>query len=270
MLYPEECKLKNPLIFDSHAHYDDERFDGLRDELLSELHQNGVCGIVTCGCDGESCRDAISLAEKYGFVYAAVGIHPGCIDSNTALDEIERLSHHEKCVAIGEIGLDYYWEPYDKVAQKQLFIKQIELAKKLDLPVIVHDRDAHADTLEILKEYKPKGVVHAFSGSVEMAREIIKLGLYLGVGGVLTFKNARALPAVVSDTPIEKLLLETDAPYLAPVPHRGETNNSAMIHYVAEKMAEIKEISKNEVLIQTFKNAKNLFNIQNKHPIFNR
>lgn len=261
MLYPEECKLKKPLIFDSHAHYDDERFDGLRDELLSELHQNGVCGIVTCGCDGKSCRDALSIAEKYGFVYAAVGIHPGCIDSNTALDEIERLAHHEKCAAIGEIGLDYYWEPYDKVAQRQLFIKQIELAKKLDLPIIVHDRDAHADTLEILKEYKPKGVVHCFSGSPEMAAEILKIGMYIGVGGVVTFKNAKRLPETVALIPDDRLLVETDAPYLSPVPYRGETCHSGYITLTATKIGEIRGKSTEEILNLATKNAKTLFGI---------
>ena len=249
------------LIFDTHAHYEDPVFEDNFDELINEMKNSGVGGIITCGCDKQSSLKALSLAEKYDIVYAAVGIHPGNIDNGTTIAEIRELLSHPKCVAVGEIGLDYYWRQDNKAEQKEIFKAQLQLANEFGLPVLIHDRDAHADTLEILKEYKPKGVVHAFSGSVEMAREIIKLGLYLGVGGVLTFKNARALPAVVSDTPIEKLLLETDAPYLAPVPHRGETNNSAMIHYVAEKMAEIKEISKNEVLIQTFKNAKNLFNI---------
>lgn len=249
------------LIFDTHAHYEDPVFEDNFDGLINEMKNSGVGGIITCGCDKQSSLKALSLAERYDIVYAAVGIHPGNIDNGTTIAEIRELLSHPKCVAVGEIGLDYYWRQDNKSEQKEIFKAQLQLANELGLPVLVHDRDAHADTLEILKEYKPKGVVHAFSGSVEMAREIIKLGLYLGVGGVLTFKNARALPAVVSDTPIEKLLLETDAPYLAPVPHRGETNNSAMIHYVAEKMAEIKEISKNEVLIQTFKNAKNLFNI---------
>ncbi len=261
MLYPEECKLNKPLIFDSHAHYDDERFDGLRDELLCDLNKNGVCGIVTCGCDSKSCHNAIDLAEKYDFVYAAVGIHPGCIDSGTSIDEIERFARHEKCVAIGEIGLDYYWEPYDSEAQKQLFIKQIELAKKLDLPVIVHDRDAHADTLEILKEYKPKGVVHCFSGSPEMAAEILKIGMYIGVGGVVTFKNAKRLPETVALIPDDRLLTETDAPYLSPVPYRGETNHSGYITLTAAKIAEIRGKSAEEILHLATKNAKTLFGI---------
>lgn len=249
------------LIFDTHAHYEDPVFSENFDVLITKMKNSGVGGIITCGCDKESSLKALALAERYDIVYAAVGIHPGNIDSGTTIAEIRELLSHPKCVAVGEIGLDYYWRQDNKAEQKEIFKAQLQLANEFDLPVLVHDRDAHADTLEILKEYKPKGVVHAFSGSVEMAREIIKLGLYLGVGGVLTFKNARALPAVVNDTPIEKLLLETDAPYLAPVPHRGETNNSAMIDYVAEKMAEIKEISKNEVLLKTFNNAKNLFGI---------
>lgn len=250
-----------PLIFDTHAHYDDPVFAESLDELVSSMKQAGVGGIITCGCDKESSLKALQLAEKYDIVYAAVGIHPGSIDSGTTIDDIKALTSHEKCVAIGEIGLDYYWRQDNKAEQIEILKKQLELANELDLPVLFHDRDAHADTLEILKQYKPKGVVHAFSGSVEMAREITKFGLYIGVGGVLTFKNARALPNVVADTSMDKILLETDAPYLAPVPHRGETNHSAFIHYVAEKMAEIKGISKSDVLNNTFQNAKKLFKI---------
>ena len=250
-----------PLIFDTHAHYDDEVFSENFDELVFTMKQAGVGGIITCGCDKQSSLKAISLAERYDFIYAAVGIHPGSVDSGTTIQDIKELACHPKCVAIGEIGLDYYWRQDNKELQHKFLVEQLELANQLDLPVLFHDRDAHADTLEILKQYKPKGVVHAFSGSVEMAREIIKLGLYIGVGGVLTFKNARALPSVVADTDIERILLETDAPYLAPVPHRGEINNSSNINYVAKKMAEIKGISQEEVLCHTFKNAKNLFNI---------
>lgn len=249
------------LIFDTHAHYEDPVFEENFDNLISEMKNAGVGGIITCGCDKESCLKALALAEKYDIVYAAVGIHPGSIESGTTIEDIEALAAHPKCVAIGEIGLDYYWRQDNKPEQLEILKKQLELANRLDLPILFHDRDAHADTLEILKEYKPKGVVHAFSGSVEMAREVVKLGLYIGVGGVLTFNNARALPAVVEDTPIEKILLETDAPYLAPVPFRGKTNRSDYINFVAEKLAEIKNISKNEVLNFTFKNAQELFNI---------
>lgn len=249
------------LIFDTHAHYDDPIFAENFDNLISEMKNAGVGGIITCGCDKESSLKALALAEKYDFVYAAVGIHPGNVDSGTTIDDIRKLANHPKCVAIGEIGLDYYWRQDNKPIQHEILKGQLELANELDLPVLLHDRDAHADTLEFLKHHKPKGVVHAFSGSVEMAREVIKLGLYIGVGGVLTFNNARALPNVVADTEICKILLETDAPYLAPVPFRGKPNHSDYLHFVAEKMAEIKKITKDEVLAQTFKNAKNLFKI---------
>ena len=249
------------LIFDTHAHYEDPVFEENFDKLIADMKAAGVGGIITCGCDKESSLKALALAEKYDIVYAAVGIHPGSVDNGTTVEDIRELAKHPKCVSIGEIGLDYYWRQDNKEFQHEILKGQLELANELDLPVLFHDRDAHADTLEILKEYKPKGVVHAFSGSTQMAREVIKLGLYIGVGGVLTFNNARALPSVVADTEISKILLETDAPYLSPVPFRGKTNHSDYLHYVAEKMAEIKGITKDEVLTQTFKNAKNLFKI---------
>ena len=249
------------LIFDTHAHYEDPVFEENFDNLISEMKNAGVGGIITCGCDKESSLKALALAEKYDIVYAAVGIHPGNVDSGTTIADIRELANHPKCVAIGEIGLDYYWRQDNKPLQHEILKEQLELANDLQLPVLFHDRDAHAVTLQILKQYKPKGVVHAFSGSVEMAREVIKLGLHIGVGGVLTFNNARALPNVVRDTEISKILLVTDAPYLAPVPFRGKTNHSDHLHFVAEKMAEIKKITKDEVLAQTFKNAKNLFKI---------
>ena len=251
----------NNLIFDTHAHYEDPVFLENFDSLVDEMKKAGVGGIITCGCDKESSLKALALAEKYDIVYAAVGIHPGNVDSGTTIDDIRELASRPKCVAIVEIGLDYYWRQDNKELQHEILKGQLELANELNLPVLFHDRDAHADTLEILKQYKPKGVVHAFSGSVEMAREVIKLGLYIGVGGVLTFNNARALPAVVKDTAIERILLETDAPYLAPVPFRGKTNHSDYLHFVAEKMAEIKGITKDEVLTETFNNVKNLFKI---------
>lgn len=260
MLYPDDCKLTEPLIFDSHAHFDDERFDDCRDTLLNELSKS-VCGIVTCGCDKDSCKKALSIAQNHNFVYAAVGIHPCNTDSGTTVEDIERLAQHKKCVAIGEIGLDYYWEPDKKNEQKQIFISQIELAKKLDLPIIVHDREAHADTLQILKEYRPKGVVHCYSGSPEMANEIIKIGMYIGVGGVVTFKNAKRLPEVVEAIPEDRLLIETDTPYLAPVPYRGETCHSGLIPLTAEKIAEIRKTTAKEILKITAKNAKTLFGI---------
>ncbi len=254
-----ETPLEKPLIFDTHAHYDDERFDEIRDKLLSTLTKNSVGAVISCGCDKKSSIKALEMAEKYDNVYAAVGIHPCNIDSGTTIKEIEKLASNKKCVAIGEIGLDYYWVQDNKPQQKEIFIKQLELAKRLELPVLIHDRDAHADTLEILREYKPKGVVHSFSGSPEMAKELIDLGLYIGIGGVITFKNAKKLPDVVKMLPMDRMLLETDAPYLTPVPFRGKTNHSAMIYFSAEKIAEIKNATTEEILKQTFLNAENLF-----------
>ena len=251
--------IKNAKIFDSHAHYDDERFDGILEELLPTLKEKGVDKIINCGCDFKTNEKSLKIAENFDFVYFAVGIHPGNIDSGTTISDIENFAKHKKCVAIGEIGLDYYWVSDNKEKQKEIFIKQILLAKELDLPVIVHDREAHQDTLEILQKYKPKGVVHSFSGSVEMAEEILKLGMYLGIGGVITFKNAKKLPDVVQMLPMDRMLLETDAPYLTPVPFRSKTNHSEMIYLTARKIAEIKGKSVEEILNCTYENAKNLF-----------
>ena len=260
-MYSEDLKNSYP-IFDTHCHYEDERFDPIRDELFREMHQNGVCGIVTCGCDQNSSKAAIKMAEDYDFVYAAVGIHPGSIDSGTTPEQIRELAQHPKCVAIGEIGLDYYWVSDNKEKQIEIFEKQIAIAKELNLPIIIHDRDAHGDTLEILKKHKPKGVVHCYSGSVEMAEELIKLGLYIGVGGVITFKNAKKLPDVVKMIPDELLLVETDCPYLAPEPYRGKLCHSGLIKYTAEKIAEIRGTTSEEILNLTAKNAKFLFNVK--------
>ncbi len=259
-MYSEDLKNSYP-IFDTHSHYEDPRFDEIRHELFAEMKQNGVCGIITCGCDEKSSKAAIKMAEENDFVYAAVGIHPGSIDSGTTPEQIAKLASHKKCVAIGEIGLDYYWAKDNKDQQIEIFEKQILLAKELDLPIIVHDRDAHADTLEILKKHKPKGVVHCFSGSVEMAEEIIKLGLYIGVGGVITFKNSKKLPDVVRNIPNELILVETDCPYLAPEPYRGKLCHSGMIKLTAKKIAEIRETTLQNILELTAKNAKNLFKI---------
>ena len=261
MEYIKECPLTEPLIFDSHAHYYDERFDGIRDELLSAMPNHGVGGIINCGCDIESSKRAIELAEKYDYIYAAVGFHPENLPDDFVLDEIKALAAHKKCLAIGEIGLDYYWSPEKSEEQKQAFEQQIILAKNLNLPIIVHDRDAHKDTLDILIKHKPKGVLHSFSGSVEMAQEILKIGMYIGIGGVVTFKNAKKLPDVVKILPEDKFLLETDAPYLAPVPFRGKTNNSCMINFTAQKIAEIKGSSTQAILNSAYDNAKRLFGI---------
>ncbi len=259
--YPESLILDSPQIFDSHAHYDDEKFDGLREELLTKLFNSGVCGIISCSVDVFSAGNNLSLAEKYENLYVAVGIHPENLKSNTEITEIENLSKHKKCVAIGEIGLDYYWDTEHKAEQIRVFEEQIILANKLGLPIIVHDRDAHGDVLELLKKHKPKGVVHCFSGSVEMAREIIKLGMYIGIGGVITFKNARKLPEVLMEIPEDRLLLETDCPYLAPEPFRGKLCHSGYITLTAKKIAELKNISYECILKTTRKNAIKLFNL---------
>ena len=259
--YLNEIPISEPLIFDSHAHYDDSRFDGIREELFEALSAHGVGGIINCGCDTESSKKALLMAEKYGFLYAAVGIHPGNLDSGSSLCEIEELAKHKKCVAIGEIGLDYYWTQDNKPLQMEIFSAQLELSNNLKLPVIVHDREAHADTLAFLKKYKPTGVVHSFSGSPEMAKELLNLGLYIGIGGVITFKNARRLPEVVKMLPDDRILLETDAPYLAPVPYRSKTNHSAMIYLTAQKIAEIRNTSTEKILSLAYKNAKALFDI---------
>ena len=256
----EECPISEPLIFDRHAHYDDAKFDKIRDELLDSLPRHGVCGVINCGCDTESSKKALAFAEKYPYFYAAVGVHPENIGSGR-VSEIEALAKHKKCVAIGEIGLDYYWTSDNKEEQKALFEEQLILANKLKLPVIVHDRDAHGDTLEILKKHRPKGVVHSFSGSPEMAKEILKLGMYIGIGGVITFKNAKRLPEVVEMLPEDRCLLETAAPYLSPVPHRGEINNSAMIYFTAQKIAEIRNTSLERILSSARRNTEILFNI---------
>lgn len=255
-----ECPISEPLIFDSHAHYDDAKFDSIRDELLRSLPRHGVAGAINCGCDVKSSKAALSLADKYRYIYAAVGIHPENIKGGT-VSEIEALSHHKKCVAIGEIGLDYYWVSDNKEEQKTLFSKQLELANSLGLPVIVHDRDAHADTLELLLKYKPKGVLHSFSGSPETAKQILDLGMYIGIGGVVTFKNAKKLPEIVAMLPEDRFLLETDAPYLTPVPYRSDINHSAMIYWTAKKIAEIRNSTVENILITAKRNAENLFRI---------
>ena len=250
-------------IFDTHSHYDDEQFDEDRIELLSSIHTDGVTDIVTCGCDKASCEKSKALAERFDFVRFAAGFHPENLEGCT-LDDlafVDALAAREKCVAIGEIGLDYHWMSSTKEVQKEFFCAQIELAKRRNMPVIVHDREAHGDTLGILQKLKPKGVLHCFSGSVEMAREIIKLGMYIGLNGVVTFKNARKSLEVVRDIPLDRLVLETDCPYLAPVPHRGKRNDSHYIPFIAERIGEVLEMDAQEILDITHENAKRLFEL---------
>lgn len=246
-------------IFDTHSHYTDEKFDGVRTELIATLHEKGVIGMITCGVDIENSRAELALAKEFPFMYAAAGYHPENIE-NTDFDESALISllSDEKTVAIGEIGLDYHWDT-DREKQKEFFKKQLCLSKKLDMPVIVHDREAHADTLDFLKKYTPRGVVHCFSGSAETAKEILNLGMYIGIGGVVTFKNARKTAEVAKVVPLDRILLETDCPYLAPVPFRGKICHSGYITYTAQKIAEIKNISPQAVINASYENAKRLF-----------
>lgn len=250
-------------IFDSHAHYTDKAFNDDRKKLLDSFKESGICGVINCGADLESSKESLLLADEYDFIYAACGIHPEEVENlpGNYIEILKELSNHKKCVAIGEIGLDYYWRQDNKEKQKEVFEEQIILAKELNLPVIVHDREAHGDTLEILRRHKPKGVLHCFSGSAETALEVLDLGLYIGLGGAVTFKNARRPVEVAERLPLENLLLETDCPYMAPVPMRGKRNDSSLIPYVAEKIAEIKGVSAQEVLNKATKNTKALFKI---------
>lgn len=250
-------------IFDSHAHYTDKAFNDDRENMLGSLRESGICGVINCGADLKSSEESISLSEKYDYIYCACGVHPEEVDGlpESYIDILRNMAKNEKCVAIGEIGLDYYWRQDNKELQKKVFEEQILLAKELDLPIIVHDREAHEDTLAILKKHKPKGVLHCFSGSVETAKEILKLGMYIGLGGAVTFKNAKKPVEVAEMLPLDRLLLETDCPYMAPVPMRGKRNCSAYIEYVAEKIGEIKNIDPQAVTDQATENTKILFGI---------
>ena len=249
-------------IFDSHAHYDDDWFDEDRDELLASIQNKGVCGIVNNSVNLETAAKSIEFAEKYDFMYAAVGFHPENIENmpENYLDSLAKLCEHKKVVAIGETGLDYHWDtPRD--IQKIVFEEQIKLSLDLDMPLVVHDREAHGDTFDYLRKYKPKALVHCFSGSVELMREAVKMGMYISLGGVVTFKNARQSVEVASEIPLDRLLLETDAPYMAPVPFRGKRCDSSMILYSAEKIASLRNIGIQELLDITCENAKRFYGI---------
>ena len=224
-------------IFDSHAHYDDSWFDEDRDSLLEKLPELGVCGVVNNAVDPESSARAIAFAEKYPYFYAAVGFHPENLENmpDGWLDKIAELTKHPKVVAIGETGLDYHWD-IPKPLQLRVFEDQIKLSLDLDMPIVVHDREAHGDVFDLLRKYRPKALVHCFSGSVELMREAVKLGSCISLGGVVTFKNARHSIEVAGEIPLDRLLLETDAPYMAPVPFRGKRNDSSKIIFAAEKM----------------------------------
>ena len=253
------------MFFDTHAHYDDNRFDADRDELLAAMPAAGVGYILVPGCDVRSSERALALAERWDFIYAAVGIHPedmgGCLEDD--LTRIAELTTRKRCVAVGEIGLDYYWDAEHKEEQKALFARQLELALERDLPVIVHDREAHGDCLELVSRYEGlRGVFHCFSGSAEMAELLLKRGWYLGFDGPITYKNARRALEVLALCPLDRMLLETDSPYLSPVPMRGRRNDSRNLCYIAQTIAEVKGVMPEEIAAATAENGKRLFGIE--------
>lgn len=253
------------MIFETHAHYDDEQFDIDREELLNSMEGSGIGTIVNVSASYESCQKVVTLARSYPFMYAAVGIHPDHAGSlnEERFQELKRLCSDQKVVAVGEIGLDYYWDEEPREVQKEWFIRQLDLAREENLPVIIHSREAAADTMEIMKQHGKgiSGVIHCFSYSKEMAQEYVKMGYYIGVGGVVTFKNGKKLKEVVETIPLTSIVLETDSPYLAPVPNRGKRNSSLNLIYVAEEIARLKGISCEEVIRQTEENAKALYRL---------
>ena len=253
------------MLFDTHAHYDAEQFDHDRQAVLTGLPARGVSLVVDPGCDLDSSRRAVELAEEYSFVYAAVGYHPeNCAPYQSGdLDILREMSRREKVVAIGEIGLDYYWEENpSRELQQRVFREQLALAEELGLPVIVHDREAHRDSLEIIREFpEVRGVFHCFSGSAEMADILVKLGWMISFTGVLTYKNARKAVEAAQAVPLERLMLETDSPYMAPVPHRGKRNDSGYLAHICERLAELKGITAGECARVTMENGKRFFGI---------
>lgn len=257
------------MIFDTHAHYDDEAFEGDREQLLESMREHGIGRIVNVGASMRGARDTYRLMQKYDFIYGAIGIHPdhaGEMDE-TALEELKEMLQHEKAVAVGEIGLDYYWDKESHEVQKEWFVRQMKLALEMELPIVVHSREAAKDTFDCIKqEHAGKsgfrgGVIHCYSGSVEMAREYLKMGYDIGIGGVVTFKNARVLKEVAADIPLERIVVETDCPYLAPVPFRGKRNSSLNLPYVIEEIAGIKGMTPEEVERITYENACRLYQI---------
>jgi len=254
------------LLFDTHAHLDDEKFDNDREDIIKKISESGVGRLVNVGANMESSHRSIQLAEKYDFIYASVGIHPHDTDKMTDNDliAIEKFAAHPKVVAIGEIGLDYFYDNSPRDKQKYWFEKQLYLAEKMNKPVIIHDRDAHEDTLNILAKSTAKGILHCFSGSAEMAKQIVSMGYFISFAGPLTYKNSRHSVEAARVTPIDKILIETDCPYLAPDGHRGERNDSSLVRIICEKLAEIKGISFEEAANITYQNAERVYGLDNK------
>lgn len=251
------------MLFDTHAHYSDERFSEDREELLASMPSLGVSAILNVSCTLEDSRFSLELADQYDFIWAAVGIHPHDAgeEPEENIDKLRELVNHPKVVAIGEIGLDYHYDFCPRERQRLFFERQLILANELSLPVLIHDREAHADALELVKKHRPRGLFHCYSGSAEMARELIKLGFYISFSGSVTFKNARKLVEAAAAVPLNRLLIETDCPYLAPEPHRGHRNHSGYVGEVARRLAEIHGISFEEMARITTENGKQLFRI---------
>lgn len=250
-------------IFDSHAHYDSEAFDEDREQLISGLPEAGVCAVINCASDLKTARQSVELAKKFAFIRAAAGIHPHEAQAVTQGDyeQLRELLKLPEVVAVGEIGLDYHYDFCPRPKQIEVLRAQLEIARELDMPVIIHDREAHGDMYPLLREFKPKGVVHCFSGSVELAKEVLSYGMYIGLGGAVTFKNAKTPVEVAAYVPDDRLLIETDAPYMTPVPYRGKRCDSAHIAITAQRIAEIRGVGADEVLDLTRKNANRLFGL---------
>lgn len=255
------------MIFDTHAHYDDEEFDADREELLASLPEHGIEAVVNVGASIQTTKNTLELIKKYPFVYGAVGVHPSNTDelNEQLLDWLKHIAKEEKVVAIGEIGLDYHWNKPEPKVQKEWFVRQMQVAREVELPIIIHSREAAKDTLDIMKAERAKdlgGVIHCFSYGTEMAREYLNMGFYLGIGGVLTFKNAKKVREVVEYAPMDRIVLETDCPYLAPVPNRGKRNSSLNLPYVVEAISQIKGLTTEEVIAITNWNAKELYRMK--------
>ncbi len=253
-------------IFDTHAHYDDEAFDEDREELLAQLPQQGIAKVVNIGASLASCKRTIELMERYDYIYGAIGVHPS--DTAELTEEsfawLKEQCQLEKCLAVGEIGLDYYWDEPDREIQKKWFIRQLQMARELQLPVVIHSREAAKDTIDIMKEQKAEeigGVVHCYSYTKETAKTFLDMGFYFGIGGVVTFKNAKKLKEAVEYIPMDRIVIETDCPYLAPDPNRGKRNSSLNLPYVIKEIAALKGLTEEQVKEITWENAHRLYRI---------